>query len=181
MMMQRMKLLLLSSGVGLALAGVASSGAYASPVTVDVYIYDGASSIGTNANATTATAAAAAATGHYEFTNSGLNGLSWINNQSQTPTTPPPYNTGGQFVDFSHVLSFASCAGCGTESQFMSQTLSVPGDNDGHGGGTAMFVLSGTASGTILGGQITHDDGATFIWGGQTLLNSPGETSANAP
>lgn len=158
----------------------AAPAAHASPVTVDVYIYDGAA-FGTNATAANAATAASHAVDHYEFTvASGLNGISWNNTAPQDPTTPP-YNTGGQFLG-SDLLSvtFDSCAGCGTEAQFAAQTLSVPGNNDGSGGGSAMFVLSGTAAGAILGGTITHDDGASFVWGNQTLMSSPGETTAVA-
>jgi hypothetical protein len=169
-MMKRFNSLILSA-VGLAFAGVASSAAHAD-VLVDVYEYSGSGLHATDANAATLATILAAGPANYtkyEFTYNDSNNLSinWSNGGGQGSP-----NLAGTFVNSALITSFAGPPG--TEAAFLASTLSDQGDLH-----TAFFNISGVLSGTILtGSQITHDDGATFILGGNTLVDSAPETNA---
>jgi hypothetical protein len=167
--MKRFNSLILSAGVGLAFAGVVSSAARAD-VLVDVYEYAG-TALGTNANAATLTnilAAGPANYTHYEFTYNDSNNLSinWANFGAQTGP-----NLASQFVNAGLITSFSG--GPAAEAAFLASTLSVQGDAQ-----TAFFNISGVLSGKILTpSSITHDDGATFILAGNTLVDNAPETN----
>jgi hypothetical protein len=169
--MKQFKWLVLSAGAGagLAVAGATSSTARAD-ILVDVYEYAG-NSLGTDANATTLgniLAAAPASYTHYQFTysDSGNLSINWSNGGGQTSP-----NLAGTFVNPLLITNFTG--GPLVEAAFLASTLSVPGDAQ-----TAFFNIQGVLSGQILtGSSISHDDGATFILGGNTLVNSAPETN----
>jgi len=168
--MSRLKSQFLAAALGLASVGVFSSGARADLVTVDVYIYDGAiNSNHTLADAATATYAATNATKTYEFTYSNGAAASALSN-IQWDNTGAGTNTGGSFLG--SLINDATFT-TGTKSDFINQTLSVAQDST-----TAFFKISGFVSGLIKSGSaVTHDDGATFIIGSDTQVDSPTETS----
>jgi hypothetical protein len=165
--MIQFKWLTLSAGVGLAIAGAVSSTARAD-IVVDVYEYAG-NVLGTDANAATLgniLAAPPASYTHYEFTYNSLTNIQWANFGDQTSP-----NQAGTFVNATNITSFVG--GPAAEATFLASTLSVKGDAQ-----TAFFNISGLLSGTLLtGSSISHDDGATFIVGGNTLVNNAPETN----
>jgi PEP-CTERM motif len=167
--MIRYKSRLLAAVFGLACAAVAAPSARAD-VLVDVYIYNG-STWGTNADAATAAVAMANATKTYEFTYSdtpnGLNNIQWNNGNTQAGA-----NTGANFLGAAGLADITHF-NAGTLADFEGQTLSVAHDST-----TAFFKISGVLSGVVLNNSsINHDDGATFIIGSDTQVNSPGETN----
>lgn len=168
--MGRLKALLAAAAFGVTCVGVMAPSARAD-VLVNVYIYDGQIH-GTNANAATAAVAAANFTSHYEFTYNFLNNIQWDNTASNNGANTG-LNTGGDFLG-AH-LTNGDITGwiLGSAASFGSQNLSVAHDTQ-----TAFFVVSGWVNGTITGGSIFHDDGASFIVGSDTLVSSPSETSA---
>jgi hypothetical protein len=157
----------LAAACAMVALGTMSSVAKADLVSVTEYIYDGAiNGNHTQANAATAAYAASMASATYQFTyNSGpaLSNINW-----NTGTANP--GTGANFFngEVSNIVSFSQ----GNLASFEAQTLSTAGDAQ-----TAFFVISGIATGIILNGSITHDDGVTFVAGSTTLVNSPTETS----
>jgi hypothetical protein len=155
---------LAAAALGLACAVIASPGARAD-VLVDVYEYNG-SVLGTDANATTLTSILGGTYTHYAFTYTGLNDIQWNNNNPQTGS-----NTGADFVNVADITGFAG--GAAAEAAFLASVLSVKGDAQ-----TAFFDVSGTLTGFVSNGIITHDDGTTFIIGSDTLVNNAPETSA---
>jgi len=165
--MKQFKWLVLSGGVGLAIAGATSSAARAD-IVVDVYEYAG-NALGTDANAATLSSILAAGPANYtkyEFTYNSLNNIQWSNFNNQSGP-----NLGGQFVNAANITSFVG--GPAAEAAFLTSTLSVAGDSQ-----TAFFNIFGNLSGTLLtGSNISHDDGATFIVGGTTLVNNAPETN----
>jgi hypothetical protein len=166
--MKQIRWLVLSAGVGLAAAGV-SSAAYALPIDVTVYEYNGSSSLGTDANLSTLNNIIAAGPSNYtkyEFGYTGLNDIAWSNFNSQTGP-----NLASQFVNSADITSFVG--GASAQAAFLASTLSVTGDAQ-----TAFFNINGLLSGQIqAGSSISHDDGATFIVGGDTLVNNAPETN----
>jgi PEP-CTERM motif len=168
--MKQFKWLVLSGGIGLAIA-CATSSAVRADVLVDVYEYAG-NQLGTDANATTLgniLAAGPTDYTHYSFTynDSGNLGIIWSNGGDQTSP-----NLAGTFVNPALITNFAG--GPLVEAAFLASTLSSPNDPQ-----TAFFNIQGVLSGQILtGSSIIHDDGATFILGGNTLVNSAPETNA---
>ena len=165
--MKSFKLLTFSAGVGLAVAG-ASSAAYALPIDVTVYEYNG-NSLGTDANLSTLNniiAAGSSSYTKYEFGYTGLNDINWSNFDSQTGP-----NLASQFVNSADITSFVG--GASAETAFLISTLSVQGDAK-----TAFFNINGLLSGQILSGSsVSHDDGATFIVGGDPLVTNAPETN----
>jgi hypothetical protein len=167
---------LAAAALGLACAVIASPGARAD-VLVDVYEYNGSNSgvnpvNATDANATTLAAILAAGPAsytHYAFTYTGLNAIQWNNNNPQTGS-----NTGADFINAAMQANITGFAGgAAAEAAFLASTLSVKGDAQ-----TTLFNVSGSLTGLVTNGLITHDDGATFIIGSDTLVNSAPETSA---
>jgi hypothetical protein len=161
--MKPFKLLAFSAGLGLACAAGASTAR--ADVVVDVYVYDG-NTYGSYADAATLVQASSHAVASYEFLYSGLNAIQWNNFTAQGGS-----DTGGDFIGASNpnVVAFTM----GTYANFASQVLSTVGD-----GTTAYFKITGYLSGTIgPNAQISHDDGATFTVGSDTLVNAPGLTS----
>src|SRR5260221_9534754 len=157
--MKRLKSIICSAGVVLAVAGVNSTAARAD-IVVDVYEYAGKPTIGTDANATTLgniLAAGPANYTHYEFTYTGLNNIVWVAGAGTA-------NLGSDFVNVADITSFSG--GFAAQNAFLASTLSNSGDSK-----TAFFDIHGLISGTILSGVVTHDDGATFIIGGTTHFN----------
>ena len=165
--MKQFKYMVLSAGVALAVAGVTSTAARAD-VVVDVYEYAG-NALGTDANAATLGNILAAGPGaytQYEFTYTGLNDIHWLVSGDQTSP-----NLAGTFVTAANITNFVG--GASAEAAFLASTLSVKGDQQ-----TAFFNIHGLLSGTLLtGSQISHDDGATFIVGGNTLVDNAPETN----
>jgi len=165
--MKQFKWLGLSAAVGLAVAGAASSAARAD-VVVDVYEYAG-NVLGTDANAATlgnVLAAGSSAYTHYEFTYTALNAITWANFDSQAQS-----NIASDFVIAANITSFVG--GPAAQAAFLASTLSDQGDDK-----TALFNIHGFLSGSITAGSsISHDDGATFIVGGNTLVDNAPETN----
>jgi hypothetical protein len=145
---------------GLILAPLAMSApAFASPITatVDFWSYNG-SLVGTNADASNPILSTAPT---YSFTYSGE--LNWA--------TAIPGNTVGDFIGAANIGSISNFSG--NEAAFLSTVLSVSGDHT-----TAFFRFNGFLSSTgPFSGTLAHDDGATFIVGGDTLVGSAPETS----
>jgi hypothetical protein len=151
---------------GAVLAGVAASPALSSPITATVQYWNynaaptfSAATLASETNPIILTSPTAT------FTFSG--DLNWSTAAGGT-------NTVGEFIgplaaseitNFTSALSFAD---------FLGTTLSVSGDNT-----ASFFRFTSSVSGGAYGGTLTHDDGATLILGGVTLVNSPGETIAN--
>ncbi|MEO8318591.1 MAG: PEP-CTERM sorting domain-containing protein [Bradyrhizobium sp.] len=136
--------------------------AAASPITatVDFWTYNG-SVVGTNADASNPILSTAPT---YSFTYSGE--LNW--------TTANPGNTAGDFIGLANQASISNFSGGAVaEATFLSTLLSNSGDHT-----TAFFRFTGflTSSGPFSG-TLAHDDGATFIVGGDTLVGSAPETS----
>jgi hypothetical protein len=109
----------------------------------------------------------------YTFTFTG--NLNW--------STTLDTNTVGQFIGASGtVSSVTELKGPGTVAgslaDLLATQMSVSGDSK-----TGFFRLNGTVSSPgPYTGSITHDDGATYKVGADTLVNSPGETSSlNSP
>src|SRR5260221_8750524 len=164
--MKRLKSIICSAGVVLAVAGVNSTAARAD-IVVDVYEYAGKPTIGTDANATTLgniLAAGPANYTHYEFTYTGLNNIVWVAGAGTA-------NLGSDFVNVADITSFSG--GFAAQNAFLASTLSNSGDSK-----TAFFDIHGLISGTILSGVVTHDDGATFIIGGTTQFSQAPETNS---
>jgi hypothetical protein len=165
--MKQFKYMALSAGVALAIAAATSTAARAD-VVVDVYEYAG-NVLGTNANAATLANILAAGPGaytQYEFTYTGLNEINWVVNGDQTSA-----NLAGTFVTAANITSFVG--GNAAETAFLASTLSVAGDAQ-----SAFFNIHGIITGTTLSGSIiSHDDGATFIVGSNTLVDNAPETN----
>jgi hypothetical protein len=164
--MKRFNTKLVAIAASLACAAIASSGAHASPVTVDVWAYTGASgSVLADPNNLVQTAGPT-----YQFTYNDLANVHW--------STDGAPNTGAGFLGatISNILSW----NIGSEAAFLANDLSNDGNTAGGTSlGTTFFRLTGTLSSGIgggLGGRIIHDDGATFVVGGDTLLSSASQT-----
>ena len=151
--------------VGLTISALASP-AFSSTIdaTVQFWSYDASPTFSTNTLAnesnpiigTTPTAT---------FTYSG--DLNW---DSQTTNTVGAFigaNVGG-ISNFQSALFGSGSAGV---TNFLNAPLSVSGDSQ-----ATFWRFTGFVSTTGASGSITHDDGATLIVGGDTLVNSPGET-----
>lgn len=166
---------LLRSGSTLAamlFAAVSASPAHSAYVqdvtaTVDFWNYDAGTTFSSLTQASPSNPVLSSAP-TFEFTYSGA--LNW----STTLTT----NTIGQFLGPTGIGSITSYAGTPTDlANFLNTQMSVPGDTT-----TSMFRLTGTTStvssvsGPTYFGQLTHDDGATLIVNGQTVVNAPDET-----
>jgi hypothetical protein len=151
---------------GAMLAGAAASPALSSPITASVqyWNYD-ALSTGSPLTLASETNPILATSPTATFTFSG--DLNW-----STPAGGP--NTVGQFIGPSALAEISGFSSATlTEAQFLAQVMSVPGDTT-----TSFFRFTSAVTG-VYGGTLTHDDGATLIVGGTTLVNSPGETTAD--
>jgi hypothetical protein len=160
--MKRIKGLVLSTAAALALS-FGSTGAHAT-ILVDVWVYDG-SALGTSASLSTL--ASLSATPTFEFTYSSLNDIKWDNLSAQGSS-----NTGAQFLGVAG-LNNIGVFNIGTQAAFEGTQLSTVGDSI-----TTFFKITGTLNGTITGGAIQHDDGATFNVASSYLFYNPAETNA---
>jgi hypothetical protein len=161
--MKQFKWVVLSAGVGLAIAGATSSAARAD-ILVDVYEYAG-NVLGTDANQPTLSNILAHPGSYtqYEFTYTSLNDIVW--NTGVNQASP---NLAGTFVNPADITSFT----VGSEAAFLASTLSVPGDAQ-----TAFFNITGFLTGVVTGGTVSHDDGATFVIGATTQFSNAPETN----
>jgi hypothetical protein len=147
---------------GALLAGVAASPALSSPITATVQYWNYNGTVfGTQASesnliiGTTPTAT-------FTFTGD----LNWNTAAGGT-------NTVGEFIGpLANVEISGFSSATLTQAQFLAQTMSVPQDSV-----SSFFRFTSSVTGAY-GGTLTHDDGATLILGGVTLVNSPGETVA---
>jgi hypothetical protein len=150
---------------GAALAGFVASPALSSPITatVDFWSYNG-TLLGTQADGTNgALATPVSAT----FTYSGP--LDW--------STSSPTNTVSDFLGANTAFITSFTAGTIlTLADLLNTQMSVSGDST-----TALFRFTGnlSISDATYSGTLTHDDGATYIVNGLTIVNSPKETVAD--
>jgi hypothetical protein len=158
---------------GAVIAGTAlfASPAFSSPITaqVEFFSYNGGGTFSTLTQASEATYAAlngsssSAVFSHFTFTYTG--DLDW--------STSSPTNTVGEFI----LGAGGTISGLtpGDQAALLATNMSISGDSR-----TAFFRLTGTISSSgPFSGTITHDDGVTFMVGGNTLINSPGETPSD--
>src|SRR4051794_8930196 len=147
-----------------ALVGAAASPALSSPITASVQYWNyNAGFTGSPLTLASETNPILATTPTATFTFTG--DLNW-----STPAGGP--NTVGQFIGplaLAEISGFSSATL--TETQFLAQNMSVSGDST-----TSFFRFTSSVTGPAYGGTLTHDDGATLILGGVTLVNSPTET-----
>jgi hypothetical protein len=160
---------------GVSFAAVTASPAYSSVITasVEVITYNAGGTFMplTRANETTFAALtggsppAISSTFTFDYTGN----LNWLTNS--------PGNTIGSFIPIADQAGITNVSG-GTLAQLLGTQMSVTGDSV-----TSFFRFTGNISSPgPYTGTITHDDGATFIVGGTSLLpaGSDGETNAEA-
>ena len=156
------------ASAALAAALFAAGGASASTVyTVDVWTGapNGVTSSAIADAAHTPTGAASA-----EFTYTG--DINWF--------APGPQNTDssgnlvGAFIPSANISGFTSPSGAyATLGDFLNASLSVAGDAY-----ASFFKITGSYSGSSVGGTIKHDDGASvYDYLGNAVYSSPAETS----
>ena len=156
------------ASAALAAALFAAGGASASTVyTVDVWTGapNGVTSSAIADAAHTPTGAASA-----EFTYTG--DINWF--------APGPQNTDssgnlvGAFIPSANISGFTSPSGAyATLGDFLNASLSVAGDAY-----ASFFKITGSYSGSSVGGTIKHDDGASvYDYLGNAVYSHPGETS----
>ena len=97
----------------------------------------------------------------YTFTYTG--DLNW--------STSNPANTVGDFITTGMISGLLPA----DLTALLATNMSVSGDSR-----TSFFRITGTISSPgPFSGTITHDDGVTFIVGGNTLIDFPGETPSD--
>jgi hypothetical protein len=151
--------------VGAVLAGVAASPALSSPITATVQYWNYNGTVfGTQASESNLLITTVTPTATFTFTGD----LNWSTAGGGT-------NTVGEFIGpLANVEISGFSSATLTQAQFLAQTMSVPQDSV-----SSFFRFTSSVTGGAYGGTLTHDDGATLILGGVTLVNSPGETVAN--
>jgi hypothetical protein len=95
--------------------------------------------------------------------------LSWTDIEPQNHD-----NTGNlvmNFLTLANISNFVSATFSNNVTSFGNMSLSVAGDAY-----DTFFKITGIYTGPY--GSLTHDDGATLVLGGNTVVSSPSETSA---